>query len=216
MTSSQLSDPTMIAKPVLDPDALPATQRRIALRYVAVEKILRLVDWLGGEWMLRTRPNSGSVVFLRALLVAIYVFVFALWLKSVIDPSRTWQPSMREAQIAVGEHLPWLGAIFAASYTGFYARYASQWSYIAGLYNQIMAAASTSPTALEKNASLLNWHAAFIEDCYYLHLDRKPVFAFLIKQMLQDDVVLNTFIDCTPPEIVKTVLARNDISPPAT
>ncbi|OOX14352.1 hypothetical protein Xbuh_19340 [Xanthomonas axonopodis pv. bauhiniae] len=166
------------------------------------------MDWLSCEWTLKHRSNSGSIVFLRSLIVSLYIFAFALWLPQVVDPDRTWSPSVRETQIAVRDNFAWLGAIFAALYTGFYARYASQWTYIAGLYNQIKSAASTSSIPIEKNEPLLNWQSGFIEDCYHLHLDRKEVFAFIIKQMLSDTVMQNNFIECTAPEIADIVLER--------
>ena len=181
-----------------------------------MERVLRVVDWLSGEWMLRNRSNSGSVVFLRSVIVALYIFIFALWLLQIIDPDRTWMPSLKEAQIVVGKNLAWLGAIFAAVYTGFYTRYASQWTYIAGLYNQIMAAASTSNVPVDQNEALLNWQCGFIEDCYHLHLDRKEVFSFVIKQMLSDSAMLKNFIECTPPAIADTVLARVGLTRPVT
>ena len=166
--------------------------------------------------MLRHRSNSGSIIFLRSVIVSVYVFAFALWLRAIIDPETSWQPSLEEARISVRDGIPWLGAIFAAVYAGFYSRYASQWSYIAGLYNQIMAASAVTTVPEEENEALLNWQAAFIEDCYHLHLDRKQVFAFVIKQMLGEEAVLKTFISCTPDDIVDEILKRNGISKPAT
>jgi hypothetical protein len=35
------------------------------------------------------------------------------------------------------DSIGWIGAIFAAVYAALYARFASQWSYLAGVYNQM-------------------------------------------------------------------------------
>ncbi len=177
--------------------------------------ILALVDWFSGEWLLHGRPNGGSVVFLRSLLVSGYIFAFAIFIKCAIDPDTLLKFSLHELRVEIRDSLPWLGAIFAATYTGFYTRYASQWNYIAGLYNQIMATASTRTTSSARNEAFLFWQAAFIEDCYHLHLDRKEIFAFAIKQLLSDPAVLKTFIECTPEDISQRVLERCDLVPAA-
>ena len=76
-----------------------------------------------------------------------YVFALGLLIKCAVDPDTLPSFSLYELRVEVRDHLAWLGAIFAAAYTGFYARYASQWNYISSLYNQIMATASTRTAA---------------------------------------------------------------------
>ncbi|OLK93303.1 hypothetical protein IXO884_10835 [Xanthomonas oryzae pv. oryzae] len=174
-----------------------------------MDKVLKVVAWLSGEWLLRERANGGGVIFLRALLVTALIFTFAMVLKAVVDPERTWDPSLREAQIDLRDNIDWIGAIFIAVYTGLYARYASQWSYLAGLYNQIMAAASTTSVASEKNEPLDYWKAGFIEDCYYLHLDRKKMFSEIINHMLSQQNVRCVFIDTVSKDVVQEICARH-------
>ncbi|RBJ60433.1 hypothetical protein [Xanthomonas oryzae] len=79
-----------------------------------MDKVLKVVAWLSGEWLLRERANGGGVIFLRALLVTALIFTFAMVLKAVVDPERTWDPSLREAQIALRDNIDWIGAIFIA------------------------------------------------------------------------------------------------------
>lgn len=132
-----------------------------------------------------------------------------------MDPDTSSELSLYELRSLLRDHIGWLGAIFAATYVGFYTRYASQWNYIAGLYNQIMATASGLPEAQHNNQNILNWQAGFIEDCYYLHLDRKEVFAFVIKQMLEDPAILKCFIESAPEKVSQKVLERNGLALPA-
>lgn len=174
-----------------------------------MEHIFRCVDWLSGEWLLNKRPNGGAVVFVRSLKVSFLIFFLCLGLISVIDPARTFHPSLRELQIIVLDKFAWFGAIFAATYAGFYARYSSQWSYLSGLYNQIMATKSSLPEIERSNSSLLHWQAGFIEDCYLLHLDRKDIFSLPIQYMLSDAAILKTFKESCSDKISRTVISRH-------
>ncbi len=54
------------------------------------------------------------------------------------------------------ELLPWLGALFGAVYAGLYARFASQWLYLANTYNQIKAAECRSESSARP---LAEWKA---------------------------------------------------------
>lgn len=177
-----------------------------------MERLLRLVDFLSGEWMLKARSNSGSVIFLRSVLVSGLIFAVGLSIKCAADPTTSSEFSFFQLRMEVRDQIGWLGAIFAAAYAGFYARYASQWSYIASLYNQIMATASGLTEEQKQGRTFLNWQAAFIEDCYFLHLDRKEVFTVVIKQMLGNEMVLNCFLNSAPERVVNDVLHRNGVS----
>lgn len=179
-----------------------------------MKRILRLVDWLSGEWMLHDRSNSGAIVFLRSLLVSLCIFFATLMFRAAIDPDTSSNLSIYAARAYLRDYIGWFGAIFAATYVGFYTRYASQWNYIANLYNQIMATVASLPTDERDNKTILNWQAAFVEDCYHLHLDRKEVFSIVIKQMLSNPSVLKCFIESTPDNISKKVLERNGFIPP--
>jgi hypothetical protein len=176
--------------------------------------LLNIVDFLSGEWMLSRRSNSGSVIFLRSALVSVLAFAVALGLKSAVDPSTNSDFSFHQLRIEVRDHIGWLGAILAVVYAGFYARYSSQWSYLAGLYNQLMATASTLSEEQRNGRTFLNWQVAFIEDCYFLLLDRKEIFSVVIKQTLEKPLALQCFVDSSPERVVNDVLERNGISRP--
>jgi hypothetical protein len=58
-----------------------------------------------------------------------------------------------------------------------YARFASQWTYLAGVYNQIKAAEARRDADAEK---LAEWKQGFIADAEALHLDNNPIFVDLV------------------------------------
>jgi hypothetical protein len=94
-----------------------------------------------GEWMFcGGRPNGGGVIFWRSAWITFFMYVLGLWLRSIF---RAGCPAC-EPDIVHGllhgndDTVPtWPGAIFAAVWASLYARFASQWSYLAGVYNQI-------------------------------------------------------------------------------
>lgn len=123
-----------------------------------------------------------------------------LALANVLDPERTLEFDRIELQnqaIASGK---WLGAVFGGSYAALYARFSSQWSYLAGMYNQIKAAQSRE--GVDKSV-IAEWRAAFIEDCEDLHLLRKAPFASAVDSLLNGDdeqsVLVQTVFDKFSP-----------------
>lgn len=174
-----------------------------------MERLFAIVDWLSGEWMLMNRPNSGAIIFMRSLKVALLIFFSVLVIISSLDPDRGMTFSLPELQRLIIDKIHWLGAIFAATYTGFYTRYASQWSYLANLYNQIMSVKSIATEEQKGGRSFVNWQAGFIEDAMFLHLDRKPVFALPIRDLLHDPSILKAFITSSPPKLVDDALVRH-------
>ncbi|WP_202840930.1 hypothetical protein [Luteimonas saliphila] len=180
-----------------------------------MERLLKAVDFLSGEWMLKNRSNGGALIFLRSALVSTLIFAAGVSIKCAVDPTSGSDLSFFQFRLEIRDHLGWLGATFAATYAGFYARYASQWSYLASLYNQIMATASGLTDEQRKSSSFLNWQAAFIEDSYFLHLDRKKVFSVIIEQMLADQTILKCFVESAPSDVVDDVLTRYKVERPA-
>jgi hypothetical protein len=146
----------------------------------------KLLDWLSGEYLLTSigYPNGGTVVFLRALHVTVVIFLGTLAATNWLDSSRGSEFSWAELAIQIREHLTWIGAIFATVYALLYARFASQWTYLAGLYNQLKAAQARTDADQE---AIAEWRAAFIEDCDELHLVRKPMFASIVNALLSSD-----------------------------
>jgi hypothetical protein len=90
------------------------------------------------------------------------------------------------------ETLPWIGAIFAFTYLALYTRFASQFNYLAGAYNQIVAVRAqirgTAPTEAQSdpdnNVSIQAWEAGFVEDAQELHLATKKIFSTAVWYML--------------------------------
>jgi len=146
----------------------------------------RLISLFSGEYLLlwRRYPNGGTIVFLRSLHVALVLFVGALLLMNFLDPKAERSFSLYEMRVQVLEHLTWFGAIFAAVYALLYARFSSQWTYLAGVYNQIKAAQVRDKPAPE---ALAEWKAGFIEDCDDLHLIRKDMFASIVHEWLTSE-----------------------------
>jgi hypothetical protein len=143
----------------------------------------RLFAWATGEVLLRHWPKCGTLILVRAIWSAAVVLILRLATLNVVEPDRTWDPSCRELRKQLAESLPSFATVLAAAYAAFYARFSSQWSYLAGVYNAIKAAEySVAPIADRESAerqarALADWKAGFIEDCEDLHLARKPSFA---------------------------------------
>lgn len=156
------------------------------------------VKGISGEFLLDGQPNGGTAILLRSLFVSAWLYLLALGLNSFSRPGMAMGFSASQFWIEVHDTLPWLGAIFAGVYAALYARYSSQWSYLAALYNDQMAA-HLSLDVNNKAASLTytKWQAAFIEDAVDLHLATKPMFAVAVSQMLEKDDVKAEFVRST-------------------
>jgi hypothetical protein len=145
-----------------------------------------LFTWLSGEWFLTKTgwPNGGTVVFLRALQITVLVFLFGLLILNVADPDRAWPPRWAEFGRQVADRVQWLGVIFATAYAALYARFASQWTYLAGVYNALKQAQVAGDYNEEHMAE---WRAGFVEDCDDLHLLRKPMFASIVHGLISGE-----------------------------
>jgi hypothetical protein len=159
-----------------------------------------IVTSLSFEWILTStkRPNGGEIVFLRALLIALWVYLLAIAIKHGVDPTRTRELSFREFEIEVCGTLPVLGAILAAVYFALYARFAAQWTYLANLYNQIKEAEARTVDNGGAKPIIAAWKAGFLEDAEELHLATKRVFAPILRVWGQDAAVEACFITNTP------------------
>lgn len=150
------------------------------------------VRFLSAEWLLDRRPNGGTTVFVRALLASVIFFVIAVGISLLFYWNSSCVGFLSQLRSAVLRMLPYAGAVFAFAYTALYARFASQWSYLAGVYNQIMAVKATDSDVDEE--AMNNWEAGFIEDALALHLAAKPMFAAVIHSMLIRDGVRVAFV----------------------
>lgn len=185
-----------------------------------MKRISAVVKILSGEFLLDFYPNGGTVVFLRSVLTSIILFLLIVvsfgLLKTGFGPEIRWD-IVKEVIIDKYD----IGcAIFAGCYTVFYTRFSSQWSYLAGVYNQLlnsMVQLGANTTSEQKEALIL-WKAGILEDACNLHLAAKPMFAPLIIEFLNDPVVLGAFREATIDgdksltNIVKMINKRHGIS----
>ena len=141
---------------------------------------------LTSEWLLTCcrLANGSGVIILRSLLTALYVYLLGLLGQMVLDPYWTWDPSAE-----------WYAVVFAGIYTALYAKFASQWSYLAGLYNQIKNAETHAGCLSD---ALADWKAGFIEDADELHLASKPLFASVIRVWGNQPYVKCRFVEHAP------------------
>jgi len=160
----------------------------------------QFVHLVSFEWLLDSRANGGDIILLRSLLIALAVYLLAIGIKHGIDPTRIASFDLRELQLEVGRTIPWLGAIFAAAYVALYARFSSQWMYLADVYNRIKEAEARTarddyPGSKEAIAA---WKAGFIEDASELHLATKSVFVSILRAWGETEEVKRQFIANTP------------------
>jgi hypothetical protein len=171
--------------------------------------IIENLFWLlSGEWFICwKKSNSGGVVFMRALWVALLSWIaysiFALprtqagtdlFLNNVgvVGFLDKW------LSLSAEHLLPMLAAVFGGTYAALYARFASQWEYLAGVYNSIketqisiaLSGSKDTDTALKR---LSEWQKAFIEDAEELHLAYKPVYASVVRNWGRDELVRSRF-----------------------
>ncbi|SFL29496.1 hypothetical protein [Rhodanobacter glycinis] len=158
-----------------------------------------MTNYLSGEFILDRYPNGGLAVLLRTLWITFILYFIAIAIRSRVAPYATWEPSITVARQLISSTIPWFGAIFAGVYAALYARFASQWSYLANLYNQIMCAqVQCDASGTTSGEAMALWQAGFIEDAEALHLARKPMFASVIVSMLGKDAVRNAYKQYTP------------------
>jgi len=155
----------------------------------------KLINVISGEWLLKSRDNGGSLIALRAVMLSVIIFLLILLLLNVFDPNRSFTPSLFEFQIQIIDKVSWLGVFFGGVYAALYARFSSQWAYLANLYN-VIKQASCSET-INKD-TLAEWKAAFIEDAEYLHLVHKENFVSIINVWGKDDLVKEKYHKYTP------------------
>lgn len=167
-------------------------------------------SFLSGEWILRwfaPNNNGGAVILARALWVPIPCFAMLQSLH-LIGNQLAGEPIPFSSTT---EFLGWLImrlrsdrslllTIVAGAYTALYTRFASQWQYLADLYNQIkskeidLAGDDIAPpdtaddgqryvegkkpvtTACAKSRLLSEWKYGFVVDAEHLHLSNKEPF----------------------------------------
>lgn len=164
---------------------------------IGIFKLWRvIVLFISSEWILTKLdiPNGGAVITFRSLVSSIFIFLLVLGFLNVIDPTKSWTFSIDELRAESIDKFPWFAAIFAAMYTGLYARFASQWSYLANLYNSIKRTEANSPDLEVMD----QWKAGFLEDADNLHLACKGTFVTTIKIWGEKEEVKKEFIEYCP------------------
>ncbi|MCA8153363.1 hypothetical protein DF044_24105 [Burkholderia contaminans] len=154
-----------------------------------------IVGLVSGEWVVTRwlKTNGGDAILFRACWVTLLVgaVVMAIRLE--------WVRALNGDEIDTIHHLldigGWLSAVFGGVYLALYARFSSQWSYLASLYNQIKQTEATAGVSVNVLAS---WKAGFIEDAENLHLACKSSFAPVIKAWATDAAVVQAFADYAP------------------
>jgi hypothetical protein len=179
----------------------------------------RTIELLSGEFMLGRRPNGGEIVVRRTIWIGIILIVAMALIRGGFGDTSSWSAYGGCVLEAVKGMFTSAEAptIFGATYAALYARFASQWGYIANLYNQIKqaeveaagsagpatAATSTSavtasPTPSEAALILAQWKAGFIEDALAVHMAAKPSIAGVIGAWFKDKYVKDAFMSYTP------------------
>jgi hypothetical protein len=154
-------------------------------------------EFLSAEWLLTRShlPNGSVVIIVRALCTAVIVYSGVLLAMNLIDPMRSWEFSTTELRRQLLDTGKWFGAIFVGVYTALYTRFASQWAYVAGIYNQIKAAECRN---IENQQPLIEWKVGFIEDADALHVAAKPAIASVIRHWAEDPEVKAQFAKDVP------------------
>jgi hypothetical protein len=155
-----------------------------------------LVSVLSCEWLVtKTKhPNGGEIVFLRALLIAVFMYLFTIAAKHGLDPMRSTSLDLHEFRSELAAGLPVFGAIFAAVYFALYTRFASQWLYLSNLYNKIIETEARVAANEAAKIYIAGWKADFLEDAADLHLATKRVFAPIVVKWAGDCDVKTSFI----------------------
>ncbi len=150
-----------------------------------------------GEFILKLMPNGGGAIILRTFWISGILFFIAISISEITCKNTQFPLEFSEVEFrnAIHSHLDWLGALIGFSYLALYARFSSQWSYLADLYNRIMQSRAENCELLfsshkfqssqAKNCERVyaNWMAGFIEDAQTLHLAKHKSFIEVIDSM---------------------------------
>lgn len=175
-----------------------------------------MFDWVlkyaTGEFLLDCYPNGGGLIVVRSMITSIWIYAIAAAIWSGTHPETEPELSWSGVLFSIHETLPWFGAISAVVYVAFYTRYAGQWSYLAGLYNQLMLAGIGPDAGTTKaRRALLRWQVGFISDAKTLHLDRKADFIEVVKDYLRRPEVYREASTTFSPEELEEVMRRVDL-----
>jgi hypothetical protein len=145
---------------------------------------------------------------MRSLWVSVLLYAGSIGLRELLDPNNARDFDFTAFRALLVQTLPWFGGFFAAVYVALYARFSSQWTYLAGLYNQIMATAARPD---HDQRVLASWKAGFIEDAEDLHLALKPMYAAVIKNLATERDVVAAFIADTAGGAARLAVLLKDV-----
>jgi hypothetical protein len=149
----------------------------------------------------RRRANSGAVILARSLLITALFYLPTLGVWEYCAPDVRLAFDVVALKVGIRDTLPWAGAIFGAVYALLYSKFASQWTYLASLYNQIKAmevSAACAPTSAQALAVIVSAKAGFIEDADELHLAPKSMYAAIIRVWAAEEAVKKEFETYAP------------------
>lgn len=148
-----------------------------------------------GEFFLKVWPNGGTAIFVRTLWITALIYSSALLIRAVGYTDWSWHFDLQKLREEVGATTTWLGAIAVATYTALYARFSSQWTYLANVYHQMKNAIVSGPEnpGEEQKVQVEYWMAAFVEDAQDLHLVRMKMFAMTAWEWLKEPAVAEKF-----------------------
>lgn len=153
------------------------------------------------EWLADgPKENGGTIVLARSLWVCGLLFLCYLVVRNIeicVEAGRECRPSTSAPWAQARDVVRVFMGIFAGVYTALYVRFASQWRYVAGVYNQIKAAEcrlQARPPVLDQDQpevpAIYQWKAGFVEDAYSLHLINKVHFASSVWAWTEDEKVM--------------------------
>ncbi len=158
--------------------------------------IEKVFDSLTGEFILKwLKANGGAPVALRALWMTIFFIFISMFAVSLADPERVGPITMTSFFNCLFDVSEESIIFLGAAYISLDARFVSQWTYLAGLYNlikQVEASGGADPNVIAE------WKAGYLEDAENLHLAAKHNLAPIIHAWVKDEKVKNAYIKNTP------------------
>lgn len=151
---------------------------------------------LSGEWILTgLKSNGGTVIVLRSTFITIWMLAAIVLVTTFLHPTETVPATFQAWYVQFFKCLKWAGPIFGGVYLALYARFASQWSYLANVYNQIK---QTEVEGAANERALNQWRAGYVEDAVNLHLALKSSVAPIVHAWMSMDNVRLAFETHTP------------------
>lgn len=144
---------------------------------------------------LNNKANGGGVITARAVCTSLVIYSALICVLHIFDPESKMGISYFAFRREFVDSVEFLGAIFGGVYLALYARFSSQWSYIADLYNQIKSAELNTSA---NEAQLSSWKAGFIEDAEDLHLATKGSIASVVHHWGITSEVINQYKATVP------------------